>query len=205
MRTLTLAALVFACAVRTSAASPIVFSETVSGDLGEGFPAQLFTLDVGVNTISGNTHVLFELPFNFSVDFDDFAITIPAGLELGGITYAFVPVVTPGTTSATSEYQLGAGNTSPSPPLASATIDFQGPLLVFPFASALPLGAGTYAVNQSQMSGAGEGLVGFSADYTWAFTVRQLAEDPVPVPEPASLFLLASGLLAGARRWRRRT
>src|SRR6266540_3135171 len=71
--------------VRSAAATPLSYSEAVSGDLIEVLTAPtVFTLDVGVNTVSGT------FGFNPEADFDSFAFSVPVGMVVTNISYAFV-------------------------------------------------------------------------------------------------------------------
>src|SRR5262245_46295881 len=64
---------------RVGSATPIAYDEGVSGDLPPSYPAPLFTLDVGSNTVKGTTHLTLV---NTSVDFDDFAFVVPVGTHV---------------------------------------------------------------------------------------------------------------------------
>jgi PEP-CTERM motif-containing protein len=179
--------------VTPAAATPISYSESVSGDLVAALPAPtVFTLDVGVNTVSGTTHLLPD------VDGDSFAFSVPVGMVVTNVSFAFVR--TRGGTAGQIGFVLDNGNTIFVPPvLAQQLVDLFGASPVVMFASGLPLSAGTYGITTSSVSEAGGG---WTADYTWSLTVAPTATS---VPEPASVALLGSVLLgAGARRWRTR-
>src|SRR4051812_38147432 len=83
LRTVTLVLLL---AARLAYAIPVTYNEGVSGDLGETFPATVFTLDVGSNTVSGTTSFGFN---GVAFDFDQFAFVVPVGMHVTDITYAF--------------------------------------------------------------------------------------------------------------------
>ena len=179
--------------VTPAAATPISYSESVSGDLVAALPAPtVFTLDVGVNTVSGTTHLLPD------VDGDSFAFSVPAGMVVTNISFAFVR--TRGGTAGHIGFALDNGNAIFVPPvLAQQLVDLFGASPVVMFASGLPLSAGTYGITTSAVDETGGG---WTADYTWSLTVAPTATS---APEPASVVLLGSGLLgAGARRWRTR-
>jgi hypothetical protein len=73
-------------AARLAYSTPITYNEAVSGDLGDAFPATVFTLDIGANTVVGTTSFGFN---GVAFDFDQFAFVVPAGTHVTDITYAF--------------------------------------------------------------------------------------------------------------------
>ena len=181
-------------------ATPVAYDEAISGDLGFSFPATVFTLDVGANTVKGATHFFTS---NSNTDFDQFAIVVPVGMQVTDITYTFQTQTLPGTNTivAKSEYRLDNGNASPVAPfLANLNIDLLGASPVHPFGSGLPLGPGTFAVSQFSLTSTGDGG-GWTADYTW--TVDVAANDAVP--EPATLCLFGTGVALAAVRRRRQS
>ena len=181
--------------VRPAAATPISYSESVSGDLAGSLPAPtVFTLDVGVNTVSGTS----TYGGNSPTDSDSFAFSVPVGMTLTGISYAFVRGGT--ATAGNTGFDLDNGNVNPVAPFFGPQIvNLFGASPVVMFASALPLTAGTYAMFNESLAYVGGG---WTDNYTWSLTVAPTA---TAVPEPASLVLLGSGLIgASARRWRTR-
>jgi hypothetical protein len=193
-----LAVLLFA---RVGHATPIIYDEGVSGDLGDTFPATQFTLDIGSNTITGTTHFTVHSSLA-SVDFDHFAFAVPTGMHVTDNTYAFLATPVPGTMSAGVDYRLDNGNALPvAPLLGDVTVDMLGASLVHPFGTALPLGAGTYTLDQFLMGFSPSGDFGFSTNYTWTLSVASDAA----VPEPTSVCLLGTGVAGAWMRRRRRT
>ena len=179
-------------AARLGYGTPITYNEAVSGDLGDNFAARLFTLDAGSNPVSGTTSFGAN---GISFDFDNFAFVVPAGMHVTDITYGFTTVTNGDMTFRSIGYLLGDGN---APPVFPSLSNFAPYMLtdtspLHAFAAVLPLGTGTYAVEEDVAGG-----TGFATNYTWTLSVAADA-----TPEPASLLLLGTGLVAiGARRWR---
>jgi len=192
--------------VSPAGATPISYSESDSGDLGQVLPAPtVFALDVGVNTVAGTIHFTIDESHHGDFDDDVFAFSVPVGLEVTNISYAFVtgPIIGSPTLGEIS-LLLGDGNAyPPTPPLAGSgqTIELlndSSPVVMF--SSEVPLSAGTYSTFFLYLAVLGDLPVGWTANYTWSLMVAPTATS---VPEPASLVLLGSGLIgAGARRWR---
>jgi hypothetical protein len=185
--------------VRPASATQIHYQELVSGDLSASLPGPLFTLDVGVNTVSGTST---DAP-GLLVDPDSFAFIVPVGMEVTNISYAFTKGG--GATVAATGFDLENGNSIPAfpgLPLGVQSVDLLGATPVVMFASHWPLTAGTYGLYNFGFGLAGTTDAVWTDNYTWILTV---ASTDAPVPEPASLALLGSGLLgAGVRRWRTR-
>ena len=74
----------------TANATPIMYSETVSGDLDN---SQSFLFDVGANSVSGTTEFFVD---PFSSDPDTFFFTIQSGQELISVEFSFSNLVSVG-------------------------------------------------------------------------------------------------------------
>ena len=194
-----LAALCLAGVVASASAAPVAYDEATGGDLAASGALKSFALDVGANTVRGNTgYVAFG-----TTDLDAFAFVVPDGQTLSALTVELANIAgAPGLFAA--GWVLYAG------PANSQMGDFLEPLTVFSPGStrsvSVPLSAGSYHLNPSFVSGkSGDG--GF-ADYVFTLTVGDGAAAPTPsaaVPEPGTALLLAvAATTMGALRRRRR-
>ena len=118
--------------VSPAAATPISYSESVSGDLVAALPAPTaFTLDVGVNTVSGTSHYAGD------IDPDSFAFTVPVGMVVTNVSFAFVRTI--GGAAGHTGFTLDNGNTIFVPPvLGQQSVNLFGASPVVMFALALP-------------------------------------------------------------------
>lgn len=165
----------------TAGATIVSFDEATAGDIVE----TAFGLDVGINTIAGTSGAQGD----GSRDFDDFSFVVAPGTELVGLSLTATLVTGAtfdfGWEMFTDGFGLGAslGRLETFPPGSDA---FAG----------LPLAAGDYFMFQVDMDPLEK-----SADFLLTLTVRALPTGDVP--EPASLLLAATALLAAASVRRR--
>ena len=160
-------------------AAPIVYNESTGGDLSEYTPFFTFVFDSGTNLVSGVEGVVFF------ADFDSFAFKIPPGLKMldGSLVLSDL------TGDVTSlGWALGKGSAD----------RYGGDLVAYlggnsPSSSVLPaLDADTYNITCTGIGGS----LARTASYTFTFVLA-------PVPEPASLCLLAVPTLLLVRRVQR--
>ena len=199
-----LAGIAAAAATAVSAqAAPISYSEAISGDLSQDFPAEYIgTLDIGINTIQG-TFCFARAPTTCpdtgrGFDHDGFRYTLPEGLSLDSVTYAFASasVLYAG---AHTNFWLMQGINLGDPILDGESLDAMTSGTRSMFASALPISApGEYTIAQpgSGSSGFDGGLL--TVNYMWTLSVSA-----VEVPEPTTLGLFGVGLAALLSRRRR--
>jgi len=107
-----------------------------------------------VNAVSGTS---FSSNDPLVSDLDSFAFGIPVGMVVTNVSYAFVRRTLANATSRDAFFFLDNGNASPVLPfLAVPLVDLFGASPVVMFASALPLSAGTYGIDNVSLSAIGE-------------------------------------------------
>jgi hypothetical protein len=177
-RSLFVAAMVCTLVLSASGyAAPILYDESVGGDLpAAGSPLTTFTLDAGLNTVSGTTG-------NAPTEFDSFAFTVPAGMQ---VTAANVTLADVSGNLSFVKWSLNQGSADAGVGTLLGVITSASPgSASFP---GLPLLPDTYNLT------AGASMVGSgTSSYTFSLTV---------VPEPTGLAL--AGCFAGAALLRRR-
>ena len=194
-RTVLLLALSLFGVASSATATPVSYSEAVSGDLSSLAPYTTLLFDVGLNTVSGSNQLS-------GGNFDDFVFTIPTGTTLTNITFAATTTATANTQGATLGYGLYSFPSDTF--LESLFIELlPSPLsLTTAFDALLPLPAGTYHIDNNSRGGSAlTGAPNWSTEYQWSF---QVDSPTTPVPEPASLLLLGSGLAGVLHHLRRR-
>jgi hypothetical protein len=169
---------------------PVAYNESANGDLQAGGTLPIMAFDLGVNTVVGVTSV------GAMIDFDSFAFSVPAGMQISSATLEteFVDVFMPGFFSGaqwafnkgTNIYGNGQLQEVPTMPATAGGTPYT-------FTS-LPQGEGIYNLSQAVLS-ASNGL----GQYRYTFNVV------AAVPESATLIpLAAAGALAATLGLRRR-
>jgi hypothetical protein len=185
-------ACVLFCLVTASnpaSAAPIVYDESVSGEVDLTYSTSPFLLDIGVNRILGTTSY---------VDFDSFAFDIPAGLQLTQVDLLFRVIDDPDIDSALwTSFTIDDDQNQSGPGLAFEEFDFSvvsAPLTSL-FAAVLPLGPGGFEMLGGSMTASEF----WTLHYEWNLVVEPAAT----VPEPGTIALLGIGLPA-LLRYRKR-
>jgi hypothetical protein len=188
--------LLAALSASATAWASFVYDEAVDGDLsGDGLSPTVLVADVGSNSLTGTTG---------TGDLDYLTFNVASGLRLDAVILAVYDSI-----DQLAFIAIQNGSTFTEPPVGTDPANLLGWVH---FGPAL---VGTDILDDM---GLGDGAIGFtpplpSGDYS--FWIQQTGVDPVdyqmhfvlsPVPVPAALPLLASGLLAlgGCARARRR-
>jgi hypothetical protein len=169
-------------------AAPVNYQESVSGDLPQVQPFHVFTLDNGVNTISGTIGFLSYTGGGTGFfDFDPFSLVVPTDLAVTSASLS-VPSITGNMMSA--QWNLIPGLDDHGTVQERFLVNTPGSYT----ATTTPLPAGSFTVVHYSMTGLSN--VTNTANYTFTFNVAA-------APEPASLGLLALATLSLPRPRRR--
>jgi hypothetical protein len=190
--------------VTSAQAAPIMFQEAVSGDLPAEGLLPTFTLDLGVNTVSGTVAYTMFGPGvpRTVVDFDGFAFIVPAGTQVTNVSVVMTDSID--TKMSVGIWTLYRGSNIAYTPglfgeLLTCTFPFPsptGPSSCSAQLSSGPLRAQVYNFNSWAVMPRGNSA---TSDYTFSLTLSPIAT----VPEPGSLALagtVVTGLLARRRR-----
>jgi hypothetical protein len=161
----------------------VMIDELTFGDIEN----DTFILDIGENTISGNT----TMATNSSLlDQDEFFFTVSANTQVTSIVFELFNLVITGDPSRLTKNFFLEG----APTLGLETVivfDLNGPTTTTPldmFAAQLPLVAGSYFFNHSDGISFGGAVTTGSFDYRTTLLLE-------PVPVPTAVWLFGSGLI----------
>ena len=168
-----------AVTISSASAAPVMYQESVSGDLSHNGVLTTFLLDLGTNTVSGTFAAS-----GFFADFDGFAFIVPAGTSLVAGSVALTDV-TGNVQSSTWKLFVGS-NVAQS----GAVLEILSSLSPGSASLALvPYGPQTYNFSPNDFQYAGDPV---SANYTFSLTLSGSQS----VPEPGSFALATLALVA---------
>jgi hypothetical protein len=176
------------CETISSAMGSIIYDESVSGDLAASPPFKTLTLQPGLSSIKGSQFFDNTVLGACCSDRDSFSFVVPQGMHLRDISYEFA--VTGSTSSSDTGLALLGGADLNGTKLGHEFVALgAGNDTVELFATALPLGPGTYTISNDSLA--------VATGEKWAshYTVHLVIASGL-IPEPSVSVALATGLFA---------
>lgn len=162
----------------------VAYDEGASGDLANNVGVTEFTLDIGTNTVMGNSSAVQG---GGAGEFDDMILTIQPGQLLTSAEFSWTLNTGP---DVSTQFRFHEGTTTAGTVLSGIDTVELGDAVsmgaVAMFASILPLGEGSYLLDQISIAVFENQPADFN--YTWTFGVSA-------VPLPPAVWLFVSGLL----------